>query len=113
MYRVERFPNGTAEAVLSVDGLVFRSRGELDVLYPARLIPGMDLRIHFDSAGVWPARAAWVAWDDNEVLADADTPEILIHRVRMIMVGRLLGLVATYNSLFRVDDVKGPAKLSL
>lgn len=113
MYSVEAFPDGTREAIVSVEGLVFRSRAHLDVLYPDRRIPGMDLRIQLDSCGVAPCALAWSAWDDNEVLAEADTAEILIQKVRMVLVGRMLGLIATYNALFRVDALEGPAKLSL
>ncbi len=113
MYSVEQFQNGTREAVLSVDGLVFKSRDDLDVLYPVRMIPGMDLRVRFDSCGTEPCGLAWAAWDDNEWLAQADTPEILVQKIRMILVGRMLGLVATYNALFRLDALEGPAKLSL
>lgn len=113
MYSVEQFPDGTREAIASVEGLVFRSRSDLDVLYPDRRIPGMDLRIQFDSCGVAPCALAWSAWDDNEVLAEADTPEILVQKLRMVLVDRMLGLIATYNALFRVDSLDGPAKLSL
>jgi hypothetical protein len=49
VYSVEQFPDGTREAVLSVDGLVFRSRKNVDSLYPDRPIPGMDLWIFFAS----------------------------------------------------------------
>ena len=113
MYSVEHFRDGTREAVVSVEGLVFKSRDDLDVLYPDRAVPGIQLRLIFDSCGTEPCGLAWAAWDDNEWLAQADTPEILVQKVRMILVGRMLGLVATYNALFRLDALEGPAKLSL
>jgi hypothetical protein len=113
MYSVEQFPDGTREAVLSVDGIVFKSRDDLDVLYPVRPIPGMDLRVYYHSADAVAGALFWEAWDDNECLAAADTAEILIQKVRMILVGRMLGLVSTYNALFRLDVPSGPAKLFL
>lgn len=114
MYSVEVFPNGTRVAALSVEGIVFKSRDNLDVLYPVRPIPGMDLRIYaFAAADCAPGEPPFVAWDDNEWLAQADTAEALLAKIRLIMVGRLMGLVATYNALFRLDVPSGPAKLSL
>ena len=99
MYEIVREDDGTAEATLTVAGLTFRSRKYLDTLHPAFRVPGMDLRIVKDCV-TDEGQLGWSAWDDNEFIACADTPEILISKIRAVLSGRMLNLVSTYNALF-------------
>lgn len=110
MYDVVQFEDGTREATLTVDGLTFKSRKYLDTLHPVHRVAGMDLRIVLDDA---PGGPTWSAWDDNEFLAQADTAEDLLGKVRQVLVQRLMYLVDTYNSLFRLDQAGTRAKLSV